>query len=426
VSNDPTDCTAGTAPQAEFRTASGTWPRAGGLLLIAIGVAGMLATLGFVALRLFGAALGVLLYLLLAPLAVLAPAFGQSGRATFRRWLTRLIGAALAKLVYSVLLGALLLIVSLLAGITSFGWWTQWLLISVFWWFAFEHRNRMLAFAIHERGERTSRLPLATRVRYGAQAAGSARRVGRAAMRASAAGVSGVADALQQVRGFPTEPPIGSRRSVYVGGGYTARGSLAIQVERSLAADREARAAASDGPAPGRDIAGLRSRRDLLQREEDRARLAGDRRRTVSLALRGQRIDAQIAAQSGDLVGTRASRAGRWVAARRAARGQASRLNREALSGDGRTVRSGRDYGALAGLAGLTASGFTRASDVERRLARLEIERQLAQRRTWLREAGIGPRLPAGLPDRLAATRSTSEEANLPARRRRQFVSRLR
>ena len=130
-------CTAPTAPQAEFRTARGTWPRVGGLLLIAAGPLGMLLLLGFLALRLLGAALATLLYLLLAPLAVLAPALGDGGRDTFRLWALRLLGALLAKLVYSVALGVVLLVVALLESLGTLGWWTQWLLVSVFWWTAF-------------------------------------------------------------------------------------------------------------------------------------------------------------------------------------------------------------------------------------------------------------------------------------------------
>ena len=65
----------------------------------------MLLLLGFIALRLLGAALFSLLYLLLAPAAVLAPALGESGRAAFRTWATRLLGAVVAKLMYSFLLG---------------------------------------------------------------------------------------------------------------------------------------------------------------------------------------------------------------------------------------------------------------------------------------------------------------------------------
>ena len=48
---------------------------------------------GFLALRLLGAAIIAMLCLLLAPLAVLAPALGEGGRAAFRGWGLRLLGA---------------------------------------------------------------------------------------------------------------------------------------------------------------------------------------------------------------------------------------------------------------------------------------------------------------------------------------------
>src|SRR5262249_32818012 len=85
-------CRGPTAPQAEFRSASGTEQRAAGLLLIVVGAAGMVLLLGFLALQLLAAALMSLFYLLLAPAAVLAPAFGDGGRAAFRLWATRLLG----------------------------------------------------------------------------------------------------------------------------------------------------------------------------------------------------------------------------------------------------------------------------------------------------------------------------------------------
>ena len=54
--------------------------------------------LGFIALHLLGAAILSLFYLLLAPAAVLAPALGDGGRAAFRAWGTRLLGAVCSKL----------------------------------------------------------------------------------------------------------------------------------------------------------------------------------------------------------------------------------------------------------------------------------------------------------------------------------------
>jgi hypothetical protein len=141
------DCRGATAAAAQWRTESGTWPRAGGLVLIAVGSTGMLALLLFIALRLLGAAILTVVYLLLAPLAVLAPAIGESGRAAFRAWVTRLLGALVAKLIYALFLGVVLLILSILDGLGSLGWWTQWLLIAAFWWIVFVQRHEVLAYA---------------------------------------------------------------------------------------------------------------------------------------------------------------------------------------------------------------------------------------------------------------------------------------
>jgi hypothetical protein len=85
-STDATHCTGSSAAEAEFRTDGGTWSRLGGLLLIVGGAVGLLLLFGYIAVRLLTAALFSLLYLLLAPAMVLAPAFGDSGRAVFRRW----------------------------------------------------------------------------------------------------------------------------------------------------------------------------------------------------------------------------------------------------------------------------------------------------------------------------------------------------
>jgi len=78
-SAEATSCRGPTAAQAEFRTSGATWSRVGGLMLIVAGLLGMLALLGFLALRLLAAAIFSLLYLLLAPAMVLAPAFGDGG-----------------------------------------------------------------------------------------------------------------------------------------------------------------------------------------------------------------------------------------------------------------------------------------------------------------------------------------------------------
>jgi len=146
-SSEATSCEGPAAAQAEFRTDSGTWPRAAGLLMIIAGVLGMLLLLGFIGVRILGASLLSLLYLLLAPGIVLAPAFGEAGRALFRRWAVRLLAAVVSKLVFSFLLGVVLATGTILLDLGALGWWTQWLLLSAFWWTAYLNRHQALGAA---------------------------------------------------------------------------------------------------------------------------------------------------------------------------------------------------------------------------------------------------------------------------------------
>src|SRR6267378_1729488 len=117
----------------------------------------MLLLFGFLALRLLGAAIFSLLYLLLAPAIVLAPALGEGGRMVFRRWATQLLGAVVAKLLFAFLLGVVLAVLAILAALEGLGWWTQWLLMSAFWWGAYGRRHQALSVAGGAmRGERAT------------------------------------------------------------------------------------------------------------------------------------------------------------------------------------------------------------------------------------------------------------------------------
>ena len=53
----------------------------------------------------------------------------------------------MAKLIYSFLLGTVLIMGRILMGLGALGWWTQWLLLTVLWWGAFRHRHQVLRFA---------------------------------------------------------------------------------------------------------------------------------------------------------------------------------------------------------------------------------------------------------------------------------------
>ena len=163
-SSTATSCRGPSASQAEFRTDSSTWSRVGGLLLIAAGALGMLLLFGWIALRLLTAAIFSFLYLLLAPAMVLAPAFGDGGRAVFRRWTGQLLGTVVAKLLYSFLLGVVLAALAAVASLTAVGWWAQWLLMSALWWGAFMRRHQVLELAEGAIGRDSSQRPATRRL----------------------------------------------------------------------------------------------------------------------------------------------------------------------------------------------------------------------------------------------------------------------
>ncbi|MBA3810010.1 MAG: hypothetical protein H0X28_16680, partial [Solirubrobacterales bacterium] len=159
-----TSCSGSSAAPAQFRTNNSTWSRVGGLLLIVAGLLGLLLLLGFLAQRLLTAAIFSLLYLLLTPAVMLAPAFGESGRMLFRRWGAQLLGTVVAKLIYSFLLGVVLAVLSVIASLSALGWWTQWLLMSALWWGAFTRRHQTLGL-LGGGSDSASRRSLAPRFR---------------------------------------------------------------------------------------------------------------------------------------------------------------------------------------------------------------------------------------------------------------------
>ncbi len=388
ASAEATNCHGADAAEAEFRTNDGTWPRMGGLLLIGGGLLGMLLLLGFIALRLLTAALFSLLFLLLAPGMVLAPAFGESGRALFRRWLAQLLGAVFAKLLFAFLLGVVLAVEAVLSELTPLGWWTQWLLMSTFWWGGFARRHQTLAVTSGgPSGSRQERRPLARRVKEVLDPPRKALGAGRWASR----------------RIFGQAPPVERRRRRERLRQQQARAGLDAQARRTLDHERR-QAGALLGSAPHLQTR-LTARRAQLARvraEHGRAVAGGDRRRAHELADRGARIETDVARRQAELADARrASReaeremrpGGRTGAHERQAE-RARFLDEQAnLPAAGRPrgpgVASRRDYPALAGLVGLTHAEYERLAPGERRAARLEIDRELALRRA-LGSAGRG------------------------------------
>lgn len=152
---DLSNCAGPTAAQAEFRTASGTWSRLGGLLLIAVGIAGVLAVIAVIAIRLLVATALTILLLIASPAVAVAPAFGDRGRAVFWTWIERLAAAALAKLFYAFVLGALFALLAYTGELVPHHWLADWLLTAGVSWGLFLHRG---ALRPSDRGGRRDRV----------------------------------------------------------------------------------------------------------------------------------------------------------------------------------------------------------------------------------------------------------------------------
>lgn len=367
-------CTGPTAAQAEFRTESGTGARVIGMAFIALGLLGMLLVLGFIALRLLAAALISLICLLLTPAAVLAPTLGESGRAAFRTWAVRLLGAVTSKLVFSFLLGAVLETERALASV-RLGWWTQWVLISALWWMGFLHRHKALGFAHGERDRQHH--SLARRAR---EALDTPRSVLRHAGQ------------LRHALARPAPDPQ-RRRRLARAGGERARELADAQAGRTLEREqREARALSGMGPHTQTRLSGMRAQLARIQGARARATATGDTRRAARLGARERLLAAAIAREEDVLARARRTVAGADSAKRRTGQSH-TREQREArarfldaqaaLPAAGRADAGGRrrDYAALAGLAGYGREQYARLDPRERRQARAQIDRELALRR---------------------------------------------
>lgn len=384
ASSDATRCTGPTAAQAEFRTASGTWTRAGGLLLIVIGAFGMFALLGYLALRLIGAAVASMFFLLLAPVAVLAPALGEAGRAAFRSWAMRLLGAVLTKLLYSIFLGVVLLILGVLHRLGSLGWWTQWLLVTAMWWTLFAQRqNLMRLSAFGQRPHRAPGMRLTSALMAG-------RELGR---------LAGVVRRGNPLRRPPIDPGGGSNTDKHrkrAEGRDEAHRRAQVEQLRTAAGGGEPRAQVS-----ARAVS-TRERIDRVARERRLAQASGNNRRAASLRGREQRLGAALERDQTTLATTpsAADASGRrrheWEQKRRQQLGQL--LERQAALPSARERLghggSGRDYGALAGLAGLRPGAYEELAPGRQRAVRLAVDRELDLRRDTIAPDTGAPEAP--------------------------------
>jgi hypothetical protein len=398
-----TACRGPTAAQAQFRTQHGLPARLVGLALIWCGAAGMLALLGWIVLRLLTAAVLVLIMMLALPAVVLAPALGASGRETFRSYTLRLLGALATKLLFSLLLGIVLLLYRVLDGLAALGFWAQWLLISAVWWVAFVRRADLL-----------SGLRVGSLAPFAAGNGGGRARTGgpRPGARAGALARSGLRGSAR-LRQALAPPPPGPGRAARFAGEAARRSERAQSALAGAMLEREhgdALRLLRDEPAHNARIAELRAREGRVDSElasaAQRARLlaqSGDRmgarkarKRELSLALRKERVAGEIEQSRQQLRQARA-RVGSGERTRRlegnvydshALRERREFLDAQAARGDARSrERPRRDYRSLAPLVGVAAAEFERLPAHERRAAILAIDRTLAERNARAAEA---------------------------------------
>jgi hypothetical protein len=296
-SSHATSCRGASAAQAEFRTNAGTWSRVGGLVLIAAGLLGMLLLLGFLALRLLAAAIFSLLYLLLAPMMVLAPAFGDGGRAIFRRWSAQLLGTVVSKLLFAFLLGVVLAVLALVSSLSAIGWWTQWLLMSALWWGAFARRHQAFGFG-EGSGRERSRGGFPVRRVGGLLQAGASMAATRWSRRRQA-----TERAREQARS-ELDPVAGQRaRGRLRPEGDSSPRRRARRGEESLGRPAGTRpgAARADGPADAPDarVGEKRAQLARIASAREGAVAGGDTRRAAKLSARAERVQGELRALEG-------------------------------------------------------------------------------------------------------------------------------
>jgi len=390
-SSDVTSCHGPTAAQAEFRDDGQTWSRVGGLLLIALGVLGMMLLLGFIALRLLSAAIFGLLYLLLAPGMVLAPALGEGGRAVFRKWATQLLGAVVSKLLFAFLLGVVLAVMAILSSLHALGWWTQWLLMSAFWWAAYLRRHQALGLIEGARGgDHRGRRSVMRRMSDALES-----RKGMAATRWAKGKLSGPA------------PSVEERRRLEQAGRERARVKSDEQAGLTLESEhREATTRAEATPEAQQRLSANRAQLERVERERGKALAGGQVRRAAELGHRGARIEGEIEREQEALnrarrvagEGDQALQRTGKVYTRERLEEQSRFLEAQAALPDSGRVRDRlgigrrggerRDYAGLAGLAGYGREEYEGLDPASRRAARLEIDRELALRKELNETAG--------------------------------------
>jgi len=449
------DCTGPNRARAQQRSQRGVLLRIFQLLIIGLGIVLMGVVVLFIVARLIWAQLEVLFLLPFTLLTALAAALGAAGEKAAADHLTRLLGAVLAKLAYSAVLGVALLTVTTLNAL-HLPFLADWLLIALFWIALFLKRDVVIEWAKvghHEMGS-GARNALGSLyfgsqlARMGGRAIGAGRGGGGRPRPPTGAGDGNGRPSARALAGrgalLAGAAASGPAGAVLAGAAVAGAAGKALSDRRLIGPERSAQRGERlragqdrmqlDGitrhqaqAAAGTDVGREQGRLDNLRHHQGVAAAAGDTRRAHSLDRRAQATAGRITAAEN--AKTYASR----LAEFRQSSGQAypdrpqqrvgAFLDQQAqLQPAGAQQRSTapRDYQQLAPLAGLTPAAYTKLTHQHpgyARGSRLKIDRELAARTQATGQASDARKL-ADARGRAGRTQRSDDAA---ARRARQF-----
>ena len=125
----------------------GAWTRLPLVVVIALGLLGGICLLSWLALRLLVQSAVAFVLVLMTPLALFMPAFGERGRAAFALWGGTLAGAQIAKLVYAALLAVVLFATTVIGSLVDdVGAMVAFLVTAGIWWAVFLKRESLISF----------------------------------------------------------------------------------------------------------------------------------------------------------------------------------------------------------------------------------------------------------------------------------------
>ncbi|MEA2216039.1 MAG: hypothetical protein QOK19_1600, partial [Solirubrobacteraceae bacterium] len=296
-----------------------------------------------------------------------------------------LFGALLAKLVFAFLLGVLFVVMGVVQSLEAIGWWAQWLLLSAFWWAAFLRRHQLLALPSDVISD-ARRAASSRRVRAIRETLDTTRQAGewreRLQDRKRRARSADADRSLKPSGSHPSGAPFPEQRS----GSHQGKPVADSQTLRSLEVEDEV-ALQELGAAQAR-LAKAAPRLERIEKQ----------RRAARLGVRRDRLALEVEANEGVITRTSLLTPGPGVAIsadRAAERSRFLDLQTALPAASATRGASGRrDYPALAGVAYRSRAEYERLAPGPQRAVRLEIDRELAARRSAIasRSAGTSAR----------------------------------